>query len=125
MSPGLLLGVLFALIGAQVTRLVAPRRLGYPVALALAAAGVVAGELAALGLHAGGPPLGPLHPLADALGIAVLEVVGATLSGPPAPAGGGHNRSLDPPALRTGPAPARCHTEERPCVCPSPSAARV
>ena len=77
MSPGLLIGVLFALIGAQVARLVAPRRLAYPVALALAAAGVVGGELAALGLHAGGPPLGPLHPLADAAGMAILEVAGA------------------------------------------------
>jgi Co/Zn/Cd efflux system component len=76
-SPGLLLGILFALIGAQVTRVVVPRRLGYPVALALAAAGVVAGELVALSLHAGGPSLGPLHPLADAVGMVVLEVAGA------------------------------------------------
>ena len=45
---GLLIGVLFALIGAQVT----PAG-GRPVALALAAAGVVAGKLVALGLHAG------------------------------------------------------------------------
>jgi Co/Zn/Cd efflux system component len=81
-SPGLLLGVLFALIGAQVTRLVLPRRLGYPAALALAAAGVVAGELVVLGLHGGGPTLGPLHPLADAAGIVVLEVAGAMLRTP-------------------------------------------
>jgi hypothetical protein len=45
-------------------------------------AGVVAGELAALELHGGGPPLGPLHPLADAAGIAVLEVAGALLRSP-------------------------------------------
>ena len=82
MSPGLLIGVLFALIGAQVTHVVLPRRFGYPVALALAAAGVVAGELVALGLHAGGPPLGPLHPVADAAGMAALEVVGAVLRTP-------------------------------------------
>jgi hypothetical protein len=82
MSPGILLGVLFALIGAQITRLVWPRRLGYLAALALAVAGVVAGELVALELHGGGPPLGPLHPLADAAGIAVLEVVGALLRSP-------------------------------------------
>ena len=82
MSPGLLLGVLFALIGAQVTRVIAPHRLGYPVVLALAAAGVVAGELVALALHGGGPVLGPLHPVADVLGIAVLEVVGLTLRVP-------------------------------------------
>ncbi len=82
MSPGILLGVLFALIGAQLTRLVWPRRLGYLAALVLAAAGVVAGELVALELHGGGPPLGPLHPLADAAGIAVLEVAGALLRSP-------------------------------------------
>ena len=82
MSPGLLLGVLFALIGAQIARLAAPRRLGYGVALVLAAVGVVAGELAAAALHAGGPALGPLHPLADAVGIAVMEVVGITFRVP-------------------------------------------
>ena len=42
----------------------------------------LAGELAALELHGGGPPLGPLHPLADAAGIAVLEVAGALLRSP-------------------------------------------
>jgi hypothetical protein len=82
MSPGILLGVLFALIGAQVARLVWPHRLGYLVALGLAVAGVVGAELVALELHGGGPPLGPLHPLADAGGIAVLEVVGALLRAP-------------------------------------------
>jgi hypothetical protein len=77
-----LLGVLFALLGAQVARLAGPRRLGYPMALVLAAAGVVGGEMAALALHVGGPALGPLHPLADAGGIAVLEVTGALLRMP-------------------------------------------
>jgi Co/Zn/Cd efflux system component len=81
-SPGLLLGVVFALVGAQLTRLIAPRRLGYPVVLALAAAGVVGGELVAIALHAGGPVLGPLHPVADAAGMAVLEVGGALLRTP-------------------------------------------
>ena len=82
MSPGILLGILLALVGAQLSRLLWPRRLGYLAALALAVAGVVAGELAALELHGGGPPLGPLHPLADVAGIAVLEVVGALLRSP-------------------------------------------
>jgi hypothetical protein len=81
-SPGLLLGLLLALIGAQVARLVAPRRLGYPTALALAVAGVVVGELVAAGLLWGGPVLGPLHPLGDAAGIAVMEIIGATLRVP-------------------------------------------
>ena len=87
MSPGILLGVVFALIGAQLTRLLWPRRFGYLVALALAVAGVVGGELVALEFHSGGPPLGPLHPLADAAGIAVLEVVGALLRAPRSRAG--------------------------------------
>ena len=82
MSPGLLLGVLLALIGAQVTRVIVPHRLGYPAALGLAAVGVVAGELAALGLHGGGPVLGPLHPVADVLGMAVMEIIGLTLRVP-------------------------------------------
>ena len=82
MSPGLLLGVVFALIGVQLTRLIAPRRLGYVAVLALAAAGVVGGELVAIGLHGGGPALGPLHPVADAAGMAALEVVGAVLRTP-------------------------------------------
>ena len=82
MSPGLLLGVLFALIGAQVARLLGPRRITYAVALGLAAAGVIAGELVALGLHGGGPALGPLHPMADAAGMAVTEVAGALLLAP-------------------------------------------
>jgi hypothetical protein len=80
-SPALALGVLFALIGAQVTRLVLPAS-GYLRNLGLAALGVIVGELAALGVRAGGPSLGPLHPLADALGIAALETVGAIIAGP-------------------------------------------
>ncbi len=82
MSPGLLLGVVFALIGAQVTRLIVPHRLGYAVMVALAAVGVVAGELVALALHGGGPVLGPLHPLADAIGIAAMEIIGLSLPVP-------------------------------------------
>jgi hypothetical protein len=81
-SPGIVLGVLLALIGAQITRLVWPRRLGYVAVLALAAVGVVGGELVALELHGGGPALGPLHPLADAAGIALLEIAGAVLRSP-------------------------------------------
>ncbi|MGD0833883.1 MAG: hypothetical protein ABSA40_05585 [Candidatus Dormibacteria bacterium] len=90
MSPGLALGVLFALIGAQVTRLLVPAS-GYLRSLGLAALGVIAGELAALGLGAGGPSLGPVHPVADALGMAVLEMVGAIVAGPRS-----HGRAASP-----------------------------
>ena len=82
MSPALLVGLLLVLIGAQAAHAASPRRFGYPLALALAAIGVVAGELVALGLHGGGPALGSLHPLADAAGIAAAEVAGAILRGP-------------------------------------------
>ena len=81
MSPGLALGVLLALVGAQVTRLIMPGS-GYLRTLGLAAIGVIAGELAALGTHAGGPALGPLHPVADVVGMAVLEIAGAIVVGP-------------------------------------------
>ena len=60
--------------------LIAPRRLGYLWALALAAAGLVAAELIAVALHAGGPRLGMLHPAADALGVAGFELVGTLLT---------------------------------------------
>jgi len=78
-SPGLLVGALLVLIGAQLTGLVRPGR-PYLLALALAAAGFVAGELLAILSHAGGPLLGGLHPVADAAGIAVAEAAGALLT---------------------------------------------
>lgn len=81
MSPALGLAALFILIGAQATRVLAPRRLGYPVLLLLALAGVAAGELFAAVTRAGGPTLGALHPLADALGVALCELLGAMLPG--------------------------------------------
>jgi len=82
MSPTLLLAAVLALIGAQVTRLAVPRRFGYAVALGLAVVGIVAAELVAHWWQAAGPALGPLHPLADLVGIAALEVIGAVVHGP-------------------------------------------
>ena len=93
MSPGLLIGVLFALIGAQVTQMVLPRRFGYPVALALAAAGVVAGELVALGLHAGGPPLDRCTRWRTRPAWRSWRLAGPSFSEPREPARGGHNRA--------------------------------
>jgi hypothetical protein len=93
MSPGLALAVLLALIGAQATRLAMPGS-GYLRSLGLAALGVIAGELAALELHAGGPALGSLHPVADIAGIAVLEFGGAIVAGP--------RSSRRPPPSRRG-----------------------
>ena len=80
MNPGIVLAVLLVLIGAQTTCVVAPQRLRYLWALALAAAGLVAAELIAVALHAGGPRLGMLHPAADALGVAGFELVGTLLT---------------------------------------------
>ena len=82
MSPSLLLGAVLALIGAQVTRVAAPHRLGYAAALGLAVAGVLAAEVVARLLHSAGPVLGSLHPVADVVGIAAAEVVGALLRRP-------------------------------------------
>jgi Co/Zn/Cd efflux system component len=82
MKPAFLIGLLFVLIGAQATRVVAPRRLGYVWVLLLAAAGLVLGELIARALHTGGPRLGELHPVADFAGIGVLELAGALLTAP-------------------------------------------
>jgi hypothetical protein len=82
LSPTLLLGAVLALVGAQVTRVAVPRRLGYPTVLGLAVAGVLLAELASQWAHAGGPALGALHPLADLAGIALLEGARALLHGP-------------------------------------------
>jgi hypothetical protein len=81
-SPGIVLAVLIVAIGAQLTRLVAPGRGNYVVALVCAAVGLLGAELLALGGH-GGPSLGTIHPLADAGGIAIAEVVGLVLAAPP------------------------------------------
>ena len=80
MSPGLALAILFVLIGAQVSWMAMPRRRSYLLALVLAAAGLVAGELVAIATRLGGPELGVLHPVADALGVALFEVTGAVLA---------------------------------------------
>ncbi|HYA01131.1 MAG TPA: hypothetical protein VEK76_12415 [Candidatus Binatia bacterium] len=85
MSPTLLLGAVLALVGAQVSHLAAPRRLRYPVVLGLALLGVIGGEVVAQWLHAGGPALGSLHPVADVAGMVLLELGGAALHGPGRP----------------------------------------
>jgi hypothetical protein len=79
-SPGLVLAILFVLIGATVSGLLMPRRGSYLLTLLLAAAGVVAGELVAIATRVGGPELGVLHPVADAVGVVLFEVTGAVLA---------------------------------------------
>lgn len=81
MSPGVLLAVLIVLIGAQVTRLLAPGRGSYPFVLLLACGGTVAGEILAAVSGLGGPAIGPLHPLTDAVLIGAFEVTGAQVVG--------------------------------------------
>jgi hypothetical protein len=79
-SPGLVLAILFVLIGATVSGMVMPRRGAFLLTLVLAAAGLVAGELVAIATRAGGPQLGVLHPIADAVGVVLFEVTGAVLA---------------------------------------------
>ncbi len=81
MSPGIVLVVLIAAIGAQLTRLIAPGRGNYVVALICAAVGLLGAELVALGGH-GGPSLGTVHPVADVVGIAIAEAIGLVLVTP-------------------------------------------
>ena len=76
MSPALALAVLFVLIGAQVARVLSPRRGAYVWLLAYAVAGLVGAELACIVLHTGGPMIGVLHPIADVLGMALAETAG-------------------------------------------------
>ena len=80
MTPALGLGLLFVLIGAQVAHLVT-RRLPYLLALPLSAAGVLGAELVVALMRTGGPVVGVLHPVAEALGVAVCETAGAALTG--------------------------------------------
>lgn len=80
MTPAIGLGILVVLIGAQVAHLVT-RRLPYLLALPLSAAGVVGAEVVVAALRFGGPSVGVLHPVADALGVAVCETAGAALTG--------------------------------------------
>ena len=78
MSPALGLALLFILIGAQTARVVSRRRLPYPWMLLLAAVGLFGAELLAVSIHLGGPTLGVLHPVADAIGMGLCE--GAALA---------------------------------------------
>lgn len=82
-SPGIVAALVFVLLAAQVTRIVTNGRAPYLVALLLAAAGLIAGELLALGIRFDGPSFGVLHPLPDALATAIVETVGLTIVAPP------------------------------------------
>ena len=79
MSPGLALGLLIVLIGAQVAWLARAVRVHYIWVLVLAAIGFVTGELFAIASGLGGPLLGGLHPVAGAIAIALAEAAGALL----------------------------------------------
>ena len=81
MSPGIVLAALIVAIGAQLTRLLAPRRASYLVALVCAASGLLGAELVALSGR-GGPALGTIHPAADVVGIIVAEAIGLVLATP-------------------------------------------
>jgi hypothetical protein len=81
LSPGLVLAVLLVLILTQVVRVLLPRRGPYLWTLLLSAAGLVAGEVLAASGRLSSPSIGVLHPLADVLVIAVLQVAGAFVAG--------------------------------------------
>jgi hypothetical protein len=80
-SPGIVLAVLIVAIGAQLTRLLVPRRGNYLLAMVCAVLGLLAGELVALSGH-GGPMLGTVHPAADVVGIVLAEAIGVALAAP-------------------------------------------
>ena len=80
-SPGLILAVLLVLILTQVVRVVLPGRGPYLWTLLLSVAGLVAGEVVASSGHLSGPAVGVLHPVADILVIAALQVAGVFVAG--------------------------------------------
>ena len=81
LSPGLVLAALLVLILTQVVRVVLPGRGPYLWTLLLSAAGLVAGEVLAASGHLNAPSIGVLHPLADIVVIALLQVAGALVAG--------------------------------------------
>jgi Co/Zn/Cd efflux system component len=76
LSPALALAVLFVFIGAQVARVLSPRRGAYAWLVVYAIAGLLGAELVCIVLHTGGPMIGVLHPIADVLGMALAETAG-------------------------------------------------
>ncbi len=81
MSPGIVLAVLIVCIGAQLTRLLVPRRGNYLLAMVCAVLGLLAAELVALSGH-GGPMLGTVPPAADVIGIVLAEAIGVAVAAP-------------------------------------------
>ncbi len=80
-SPGIILAIVVTLVAAQATRVFAPRSGNYLLALALAVAGLIVGELIALSGILVGPGLGVLHPLPDLVAMVVAEIAGVTVAG--------------------------------------------
>jgi len=81
-GPGLVLAALLVLLATQVVRVVAPGRGPYAWTLLLSVAGLVTGELVAASGHLDGAAVGVVHPVADVLVIAAVQVVGQLLVGP-------------------------------------------
>jgi hypothetical protein len=81
------LAALLVLIATQVTRLVVPGRGPYPWTLLLSAAGLIGGEIVAGSGYLAFPAIGVVHPVADAVVIAVLQAGGAYVTAPENPAG--------------------------------------
>ena len=79
-SPGLVLAILFVLIGATVSGIVRPRRGSFLLTLVLAAAGVSPGSSWRSRRRSAVLSSGVLHPVADAVGVVLFEVTGAVLA---------------------------------------------
>ena len=79
-SPGLVLALTAAAIGNQASRIVLPVRNAWFAGFLLSVGGVLAGELAAGSSWLGGPSLGVLHPLPDAIGVIAFQVMGLVMS---------------------------------------------
>lgn len=75
-GPGLVLALVFALIATQVMVLVLPDAGGYLWLLALSAAGILLGEFVAQSGLLRSPVVGVVHPLADLIGIGLLQAAG-------------------------------------------------
>lgn len=80
-SPGLVLALLLVIILTQAARVALPGRGPYLWTLLLSVAGLVGGEVMAASGHLSGPEVGVLHPFADLLVVAVLQVAGALVAG--------------------------------------------
>ncbi|HEV3123880.1 MAG TPA: hypothetical protein VG266_04810 [Candidatus Dormibacteraeota bacterium] len=78
-SPGLVLAALLVVVATQAVRFAIPGRGPYLWTLLLSVAGLIGGEILAAAGHLANPSVGVIHPLADAVVMAALQLGGAAL----------------------------------------------